>query len=237
MKVEKTENKCIEEANVISNDSKGGNSTKAHIASSIVAQLHGLNSKERRKLLRKLKAETGVTQEELTLAEEEAHRVADKNRDLEKKEVEKLKSNKRKHDEADEPESSKSPPKSETNNETKSNVSGETQPKKKKSKAKDWSHLPEEERKRREEQREKQVEAARLRASGEIAPGRHPLNSERRRANRRKPGRAGKIAKLVREQKEGKKKNESILGEFDANGYLRRKEKRHGKDLAKANDN
>lgn len=51
------------------------------------------------------------------------------------------------------------------------------------------SSLSPEERLRREEQRRKQKEAAERRASGEdLTPGyKHPLNSERRRANRRKP--------------------------------------------------
>lgn len=66
--------------------------------------------------------------------------------------------------------------------------------KKKRKKAADLSHLPPEERLRREEQRKKQQEAAARRARGEaIAPGhKHPLNSERRRANRRKPKWASK---------------------------------------------
>ena len=56
----------------------------------------------------------------------------------------------------------------------------------------DWSKLPPEERFRREEQRRLQQEAAKRRAentaNGSSSPTyRHPLNSERRRANRRKP--------------------------------------------------
>lgn len=59
--------------------------------------------------------------------------------------------------------------------------------KKKKSKV-DWSALSPEERLRREEQRKLQKEAAERRAKGEDSDGhKHPLNSERRRANRRKP--------------------------------------------------
>lgn len=58
----------------------------------------------------------------------------------------------------------------------------------KKSRA-DWSALPPEERLRREEQRKRQTEAAERRVRGEEAAAghKHPLNSERRRANRRKP--------------------------------------------------
>ena len=52
----------------------------------------------------------------------------------------------------------------------------------------DWSDLPPEERLRREEQRRMQQEVAARRAKeGPNATKRHPLNSERRRANRRKP--------------------------------------------------
>lgn len=61
--------------------------------------------------------------------------------------------------------------------------------KKKRKKEVDWSTLPPEERLRREEQRRLQKEAAQRRARGEDSSGvyKHPLNSERRRANRRKP--------------------------------------------------
>lgn len=73
----------------------------------------------------------------------------------------------------------------------KENITDSLQPKKKKQKkGADWSSLPADERLRREEQRTKQQEAAERRARGEanIAPGhKRPLNSERRRANRRKP--------------------------------------------------
>ena len=59
----------------------------------------------------------------------------------------------------------------------------------KKRKRDDWSGLPPEERLRREEQRRKQEEAAERRAKGDTLPSKHkhPLNSERRRANKRKP--------------------------------------------------
>lgn len=67
-----------------------------------------------------------------------------------------------------------------------------------------WSHLPDEERKRREKQRQMQKEAAKRRAmDASDAPTemssmtdkrkRHPLNSERRRANRRKPKRVRQL--------------------------------------------
>ena len=65
--------------------------------------------------------------------------------------------------------------------------------KKRKGATSDWSHLPTEERLRREDQRRKQKDAAERRRLGvkNISTShnrhRHPLNSERRRANRRKP--------------------------------------------------
>jgi hypothetical protein len=62
-------------------------------------------------------------------------------------------------------------------------------PKKKRKGEVNWSQLPPEERLRREEQKRLQKEAAIRREKGEMATSkhRHPLNSERRRANRRKP--------------------------------------------------
>jgi hypothetical protein len=59
----------------------------------------------------------------------------------------------------------------------------------KKRKREAWNSLSPEERLRREEQRQKQQEAAERREKGEISNTKftHPLNSERRRANRRKP--------------------------------------------------
>jgi hypothetical protein len=65
----------------------------------------------------------------------------------------------------------------------------EDKPSNKKSKKEFLSSLSPEERLRREEQRRKQQEAAERRARGEDkTPGyKHPLNSERRRANKRKP--------------------------------------------------
>eukprot|EP00518_Triparma_eleuthera_P006062 CAMPEP_0182486558 /NCGR_PEP_ID=MMETSP1319-20130603/47302_1 /TAXON_ID=172717 /ORGANISM="Bolidomonas pacifica, Strain RCC208" /LENGTH=200 /DNA_ID=CAMNT_0024688651 /DNA_START=70 /DNA_END=669 /DNA_ORIENTATION=+ len=58
-------------------------------------------------------------------------------------------------------------------------------------KVKDLSHLTDEERKRREEQREKgriaREERERREKEGDAQEHRHPLNSERRRANKRRP--------------------------------------------------
>ena len=62
----------------------------------------------------------------------------------------------------------------------------------------DWNTLPPEERMRREEQRRLQKEAAERKASGEInTKYSHPLNSERRRANRRKPKHAARNKKTA----------------------------------------
>jgi len=82
---------------------------------------------------------------------------------------------------------------------------GSSAPPKKKGRKSVNSTLSKEEADRREEQRRKQKEAAEKRAAGEdvTKPGfKHPLNSERRRANRRKPGKAGKIARARKEKRE-----------------------------------
>ena len=93
----------------------------------------------------------------------------------------------------------------------------------KKRKWKDFSKLPPEERERREKQRMMQQEAVARRESGEEILTRHPLNSERRRANRRKPGRAGKIAQLKKEQK-AKQQN---VRDYNAGGYVMRHMKKN----------
>lgn len=99
---------------------------------------------------------------------------------------------------------------------------------KKKTKLKDLSHLPPDERARREKQREMQQEAADRRAAGDVLT-RHPLNSERRRANRRKPGRAGKIAKMKKESKE-KQQSGNVSLTHDSSGYTMRHVKKGGRD-------
>ncbi len=89
-------------------------------------------------------------------------------------------------------------------------------------KVKDLSHLPPEERKRREEQRQKQMEAKERRdaaiAAGEDPNARHPLNSERRRANKRKPSEGMKAAakkKAKKEQRDEFSKQNWNRGGFD----------------------
>ena len=116
---------------------------------------------------------------------------------------------------------------------------------KKKVTSSDWSQLPPEERIRREQQRARQIEVAKLRESGQLVVSsnhRHPLNSQRRRANRRKPGKIGLLAQTIKQQKLQKNHTNnnnnhnndgSILSQFNANGYERRKQKLHGKDLQK----
>jgi hypothetical protein len=66
---------------------------------------------------------------------------------------------------------------------------GPSKKKRRRGKEIDWNALPEDERMRREEQRRVQQEAAKARAEGKSdeTNHKHPLNSERRRANRRKP--------------------------------------------------
>ena len=180
---------------------------------SLAEQLKGLNSKERRKLLRKLRrddpekiAESGALAE----AEDEAKKIAEQNR---KEQEEQSKKRKREVDEE----------------KNAANGNGDQQAGTEKKKGKknkvDWSTLPPEERARREKQREMQQEAKRRREAGEVDETRHPLNSERRRANRRKPGRAGKIAALVRGERA--KKKEGVLAAYNASGYTMRRNKKN----------
>jgi hypothetical protein len=92
-------------------------------------------------------------------------------------------------------------------------------PVKRRRKGADWSALPTDERLRREEQRRVQQEASERRVSGvsgeqQNSKHKHPLNSERRRANRRKP----KYAKRVNKPE----------NEHDTSGFqMRRVEKSH----------
>ena len=127
--------------------------------------LDKLNSKQKRTLSRKLDRLGKAVLDEV---EEEANKILDMTLPIAAEVVDS------KRDLAD---SNQTPPASE-------------QPKKKKrKKAVDWSSLTPEERLRREDQRKKQQEVAELKARGEyIKPGhKRPLNSARRRANRRKP--------------------------------------------------
>ena len=148
------------------------------------SQLQGLNSKDRRKLLRTWKREKEEGNDQSAIFLEEVRKITESEKEKEKAE--------------------------------KDQVEGAS---KKKRKAKDLSNLSPEEIERREEQRRMQREAAEKRSKGlDQNNFRHPLNSERRRANRRKPGKAGRIAAAKR-----LKKNESAS--YNAGGYNIRKSK------------
>jgi hypothetical protein len=177
----------------------------------ILAKLEGLNSKDRRKFLRQLKMSSGgaIDESVIAAAEEKALRVAKRNEReaaataaTEKAAMVK-----------------KSPKKKNGDEKNNSLEDHTTEPKKKRRKkgpTVDVSALSPEERRRREEQRVMQREAAEKRATGSVDPDRHPLNSERRRANRRKPGKAALIALA-------KKERMAERGKFNAFGYQKRK--------------
>ena len=175
----------------------------------VAEQLKGLNSKERRKLLRKLASE--YDEAFLEKVTEASKKIAEENEAKQAKEQKK-----------EEKESAKRSKEESVNTDNPTDISNfSEEPKKKRKKVKDLSHLPPEERARREEQRRLQKEAQARRAAGEVLT-RHPLNSERRRANRRKPGRAGKIALMKKQMKE-KQEN---LRMFNASGYNMRHTKK-----------
>ena len=173
--------------------------------SEILKKLDGLNSKERRKLLRQLKRQ-GIDESVVLAAEEQAKKVASRN---EKESAaapnqvntEKARS-KRRPDDSPQPEAAES----------------DSKPKRRRRRGRkvDLDSLTPEERARREEQRRMQIEAAERRAKGLVDPNRPPLNSERRRANRRKPGPSAIIAMQKREQARQR-------GKFNAYGYHMRK--------------
>ena len=165
---------------------------------------------------------------------EESKRIASKNEMLEKekhelalleqkkKKEEKMKSKRKAEDDNNE-ENGGGEENSKTVENEGSNGNDDKRPKKKR-KWKDLSHLPPEERERREKQRLMQIEAATRRANGEVDTTRHPLNSERRRANRRKPGRIGKILQM---KKELRSKQEN-LRMYNASGFNMRRAKKNG---------
>ena len=199
------------EAKCITNDMSNAadiNTTKSSMdISEIVKKLDGLNSKERRKFLRQLKSNgQDIDEQVLAAAQDEAKKVAERN----EKEANSTSSTKGASDSNEGKRKDSSEP-SASNNET-------SKPKKKRRKknAVNLEDLPPEERARREEQRRMQKEAAERRAAGLVDPNRHPLNSERRRANRRKPGKAAQIA-------QAKKERMADGGKFNAVGYQMRK--------------
>lgn len=171
----------------------------------LLSQLEGLNSKDRRKFLRQLRNdnqdgknnndESKGNHDLIAKLEEEAKRIAEQNvrESAEKQTAQPSMSNRREDETPSKP----------------LDQLQSTQSKKSKPKSKDLSNLPPEEIARREKQRQLQKEAAERRANGEVTnTHRHPLNSERRRANRRKPA----------HKKSGSKK-----GDFNSVGYRMRK--------------
>ncbi|KAL3789607.1 hypothetical protein HJC23_003156 [Cyclotella cryptica] len=171
----------------------------------LLSQLEGLNSKDRRKLLRQLRNDnqdgkntnddSKSNHELIAKLEEEAKRIAERNI--------------RESAEQQTTQSSKSQKEKEQTPFKALEQQQSTQSKKSKRKIKDLSDLPPEEIARREKQRQLQKEAAERRVNGEEPnTHRHPLNSERRRANRRKPA----------HRKSGSKK-----GEFNSVGYRMRR--------------
>lgn len=184
-------------------------------AENIAQQLKGLNSKERRKMLRKLCTDNQDDpnfKEILEHATELSKKIAQEN-----VEEDMANSKSAKKDEIHAQMLMNLPPPPPPPYPKISNSSTQENPPRKKKKLKDFSHLPSEERMRREKQRQMQQEAIARREAGDI-PTRHPLNSERRRANRRKPGKAGKIALMKKERRE----NQQTLRMFNESGYQMR---------------
>ena len=185
----------------------------------ILAKLEGLNSKDRRKLLRQLKTSSGGTIDEsvIAAAEEKAHNVAERN---EREAANNNNNNSNKTIAVKK--SMGKPPKKRKSGDAKASAipivdsSKVTKKRRKKGPPVNLNDLSPEERKRRDEQRISQQQAAERRVAGLIDPDRHPLNSEQRRANRRKPGRAALIAQAKKEQQAEK-------GKFNAFGYKKRK--------------
>lgn len=173
----------------------------------VVKKLDGLNSKERRKFLRQLKSNgEEIDEDVIAAAQEEARKVAERN---EKEAVNGTPSKET---------SDKSGGGKRNASEPSGNKDEAIKPKKRRKKGPtvNLEELPPEERARREEQRRMQKEAAEKREAGLVDPSRHPLNSERRRANRRKPGKSALIAMA-------KKERMSEKGKFNAVGYQMRK--------------
>mmetsp|Transcript_2389 Transcript_2389/g.5172 ORF Transcript_2389/g.5172 Transcript_2389/m.5172 type:complete len:295 (-) Transcript_2389:9-893(-) len=184
-------------------------------ASEVLSKLEGLNSKDRRKFLRQLRRdnpEDGTDLSEKVLiaaAEDEARRIAEMNRlNVSKENINQDADKKRKAEDA-----------KETDHTTTSETTTTTAPKKRSRRRKSKVNLDDltpEERQRREQQRQMQKEAVERRAAGLVDLNRHPLNSERRRANRRKPGRGALIAMR-------KKEEMAERGRFNAVGYQMRR--------------
>lgn len=209
---------------VISNQQEAASTTSATTTTTtttttteILAKLEGLNSKDRRKFLRQLRSSVGGTIDEsvIAAAEDQARKVAERN---EQEAVQATIAS----DKASKTSKAKvvSGEKS-TRGDHADMIIVDDQPtnpkcKRRKKYSINIDDLEPKERKRREVQRIMQKEAANRRASGLVDPDRHPLNSERRRANRRKPGKAAKIVQAKKEQLVER-------GKFNAVGYQMRK--------------
>lgn len=186
-------------------------SLKVNIAE-IEKKLHGMNSKERRKFLRELAShDSEHSKMMLAKAQEIAKKIAEEN------EIKHTtsKENTNQTVQLNEEQSKK-------NDLVTMTAENPTSTKKRKRKLADFSDLPPEERERREKQRQMQQEARIRRENGEEDLSRHPLNSERRRANKRKPGKTGKIARYIKE----KKQKQQALNEYNAGGYYIRHQKK-----------
>ena len=134
-----------------------------------------LNSKERRKLTRKLERKEATLEQVIEEAQKLVHEKQQPSVDNDKETS------------SDKSTNNKRPAQSEQTDSADKSTS-KSRPAHKRRRKTDWSDLPPEERLRREEQRRLQKEAAERRERGEDSSShKHPLNSERRRANRRKP--------------------------------------------------
>ncbi|KAK1737602.1 hypothetical protein QTG54_011888, partial [Skeletonema marinoi] len=188
--------------------SKAENNKSSMDISEVVKKLDGLNSKERRKFLRQLKSNgEEIDEEVIAAAQEEAKKVAERN---EKDAVNNTLAKGANDD------SGKGKRKAV---ESSGSTDEATKPKRKRRKKGppvNLDDLPPEERARREEQRRMQKEAVERREAGLVDPSRHPLNSERRRANRRKPSKSALIAIAKKERMAEK-------GRFNAVGYQMRR--------------
>lgn len=202
---EKKKGDATEQDETLNNDAQKSPAADSNITE-ILAKLEGLNSKERRKFLRQLKTSSGgaIDESVIEAAQEQALKVAERNEKNEKEAANATSETKRKSMD-EKAQATKTPE--------------PTKPKKKRRKKGpevNLADLTPDERKRREEQRRMQVEAKARQEAGLVDPNRHPLNSERRRANRRKPSKAALIAQAKREAMAEK-------GKFNAVGYNMRK--------------
>ena len=158
--------------------------------------LSELNSKERRTLSRKLDrgeasldhviSQATALLKEKALQPEKPQSVVDNGNSKDVNSLPTSAADSTKNDDKTNPNKRSEPDRS-TDDNTKLPNNNNNNKKRKRKQPVDLSSLPPEERLRREEQRRLQQEAAEKRARGLVSNHKHPLNSERRRANRRKP--------------------------------------------------